>query len=94
MVYNNENVVLCDHFARSERSKLFWDIYALPINNSQKDLTEFIEINEFFNLFKKGNTTFIIIEKKARNVDILKLLEKFWDEKYEIAFHDTIHPTI
>ena len=63
-------------------------------DKSENDLTQFIECSDFFKLSIKGEISFILIEKKVENIDIKRLLEKLWCESYEIAFHDTIHPTL
>lgn len=63
-------------------------------NTSENRLAKFIELNLNFSLVNKGDTSFITISKSVKIEDIEFLLEKLWDEKFEIAFHDTIHPTL
>jgi hypothetical protein len=57
-------------------------------------LSEFIESNNNFSLFKEDNFEYVNIMKSAKLDEISSLLEVLRNEKMEIAFHDTIHPTI
>lgn len=63
-------------------------------NIFKNELTKFIKLNKDFKLLNKGETTFISINKTVNTEDIILLLEKLRKEKFEITFHDTLHPTI
>ena len=57
-------------------------------------LTKFIELNPIFKLLNKGGISYIQINKEVKIAEIEQLLKILWNEKFEITFHDTIHPTL
>ena len=64
------------------------------IDKTENSLTKFIELNPSFKLVNKEGISFITIKKIVKTEDIQLLLEKLWLEKFELTFHDTIHPTL
>lgn len=66
----------------------------LLFNKSEMELTKFIELNLNFKLLKKGGNSYIQINKKVKIDEVEHLLEILWNDKSEITFHDTIHPTL
>ena len=62
--------------------------------NNKSKLSEFIELNHNFYLLKEDNFEYVNILKSSKLHEINSLLEIIRNEGMEIAFHDTIHPTI
>ena len=58
------------------------------------ELLQFMNLNQDFSHFEENGTEYISIKKSAKLELICSLLEVVRTEKLEIAFHDTIHPTI
>lgn len=57
------------------------------------NLAEFISHYPHLKLIREKKLDFIGIEKETGTDDISKLLKLLHEEKMEIFFHDTVHPT-
>jgi hypothetical protein len=62
--------------------------------SSKNVLGEFLSSNSHFSLTEENGKKYLEIDNQASVEAIILLLSYLWTEKYEIAFHDTIHPTI
>jgi len=57
-------------------------------------IERYIKSNPKMSIKKDGKMIFINFNKQITKNEISQLLEELWINKFEIAFHDTIHPTI
>jgi hypothetical protein len=62
--------------------------------NEESQLDEFVGSNQHFEVVVESAVKYIVINPSVNRSDLDSLLDLLWSEGFEIAFHDTIHPTI
>lgn len=62
--------------------------------SKKSKLEQFLETQKHLKLFIENGIEFINIDKHVKNDEINDLLVILYDEKYQIAFHDNVHPTL
>lgn len=55
---------------------------------------QFVSSNEHLGMLTENGIKYIEISPSVNSSDIDTILELLWDESFEMAFHDTVHPTI